>query len=323
MKINPKVAKTIKDSFIIIVGNLLLAISISFCLANYQGSYIYGFNSETNELLTIPFNGILGGGTSGFSLIIRNLFFTDSINSELIIENIITITTIILFILGAIFLGKKFALKTLLSTILCPLFIYLFKLDIFQEIHNQFNMFDPIVCSILGGLFMGVGCGIIYRIGGSTGGFDVPGLIINKFFKFKLSIVFLIQDGILVLLALIAKFTIYEIVIGLISVISYSIAVDITQRLAEQAYFCDIISDKWKEINEEILALDRGTTIVDVIGGFTGRDRKMIKTMVRKNQYLTIIDIVKRNDPNAFMSISRTHNVFGEGYKDITEFSNK
>ena len=165
MKINLKVAKAIKDSLIIIIGNLLLAISISFCLANYQGSYIYGFNSETNELLSMQFNGILGGGTSGFSLIIRNLFFANSVNSELIIENIITITTVILFILGAIFLGKKFAIKTLLSTILCPIFIYLFKLDVFQEIHNQFNMFDPVVCSILGGLFMGVGCGIVYRIG--------------------------------------------------------------------------------------------------------------------------------------------------------------
>ena len=323
MKNNKKFERLFKDGLIIFVGNLLLAIAISFCLVNYQGNYIYGFNKETSELLTIHFNGILGGGTSGFSLIIRNLFFQNVINSDLIIENIITITTIVLFILGTIFLGKKFALKTLLSTVLCPLFIYLFKLDMFNELHSQINMFDPLVCSILGGLFMGVGCGIIYKKGGSTGGFDVPGLIINKFFKFKLSIVFLIQDGILVLLALIAKFSIYEIVIGLISVIAYSIAVDITQHLTEQAYFCDIISEKWKEINEEILLLDRGTTIVDVIGGFSGKERKMIKTMIGKNQYLTIIDIVKRNDPNAFMSIARTHNVFGEGYKDITEFSNK
>ena len=323
MKNKLNIKKAFKDSVIIVIGNFLLAIAISFCLVNYQGKYIYGYNSETSELLTMNFNGILGGGTSGFSLIIRNLFFSNTLNSELIIENIITITTVILFVLGVIFLGKKFAIKTLLSTILCPVFIYIFKLDIFDYIHEQFNMFDPIVAAVLGGLFMGVGCGIIYKIGGSTGGFDVPGLIINKFFKFKLSIVFLIQDGIMVLLALIAKFSIYEIVIGLISVIAYSIAVDITQRLSEQAYYCDIISEKWEMINEEILALDRGTTIVDVIGGYTKKERKMIKTMIGKNQYMTIIDIVKRNDPNAFMSISRTHNVFGEGYKDITEFSNK
>ena len=192
--------------------------------------------------------------------------------------------------------------------------------------YNEFEILssiNPIVCSILGGLLMGVGCGIIYRIGGSTGGFDVPGLIINKYTRIKLSIVFLCTDGLLVVLALVAKFSLYEIVIGLLSVIAYSIAVAFTQRMGNEAYFCDIISDKWEEINREILALDRGTTIVDVTGGFTGRNRKMIKTMVGKNQYLTIIDIVKKIDPSAFMSITLTHSVFGEGYNDIKTYSNK
>ena len=99
--------------------------------------------------------------------------------------------------------------------------------------------------------------------------------------------------------------------------------VDITQRLSEQAYYCDIISEKWEEINKEILALDRGTTIVDVVGGYTNSNKKMIKSLIGKNQYMTVINIVKRIDPNAFMAISSTHNVFGEGYKNILEFSNK
>lgn len=318
-----KIIKFLKDFGIIFLGNLLLAFAISFCLVNYKGIHIYGLDETTHSLKVIEFNGILGGGTSGFSLILRNLFFANVAQGEMITENIITITTIVLFILGAIFLGKKFAFQTLLSTILCPIFLYVFKLGFFEGLHNQFSLFNPIVCSILGGLLMGVGCGIIYRIGGSTGGFDVPGLIINKFTRIKLSIVFLFTDGLLVALALLAKFSLYEIVIGLLSVIAYSIAVSFTQRMGNEAYFCDIISDKWEEINKEILALDRGTTIVDVIGGYTKNDKKMIKTMVGKNQYLTIIDIVKKIDPNAFMSITLTHSVFGEGYSDIKTYSNK
>ena len=314
--------KTIKNLITIFVGNLLLAFSISFCLVNYKGNYIYGFDSNKNPLM-ISFNGILGGGTSGFSLILRNLFFNNINNSDMIIENIITITTIVLFIIGAIFLGKKFAFQTLLSTILCPIFLYVFKLNIFDFLHSEFTLFDPIVCSIIGGLLMGVGCGIIYKIGGSTGGFDVPGLIINKYTRIKLSILFFIQDGLLVILALVAHFTLYEIVIGLISVLAYSLAVSLTQKIGYESYFCDIISDKWEEINSEILKLDRGTTLVDVVGGFTGRKRKMIKTMIGKNQYLTIIDIVKKIDPEAFVSISSTHEVFGEGYRNIKDYSNK
>ena len=323
MKTSFDFKKHIKEFLIVFVGNLLLAFAISFCLINYKGKYIYGFNETTKELLSINFNGILGGGTSGFSLILRNLFFTNAANSEMIVENIISITTIVLFIIGAVFLGKKFAYQTLLSTILCPLFLYLFKLNIFDNIHAEFDLFDPIVCAVIGGLLMGVGCGIIYKIGGSTGGFDVPGLIINKFTRIKLSILFFIQDGIFVVLALVANFSLYEIVIGLISVLSYSLSVSLTQKIGYESYFCDIISDKWEEINYEILKLDRGTTIVDVTGGFTGRKRKMIKTMISKNQYLTVIDIVKKFDPEAFVSISSTHAVFGEGYRDIKDYSNK
>lgn len=318
-----KVIRFIKESLVVALGSILLAFAISFCFVNYHGHHIYFFNQDNFQIKEIEFNGILSGGTSGFSLILRNLFFKNAVNSSLIVENIITITTIILFIVGAIFLGKKFALHTLISTIITPIFIYLFKLPVFDFLHEEFNLFDPIVCAVVGGLIMGVGCGISYKVGGSTGGFDVPGMIINKYSKIKLSLIFLVQDGLLVILALIANFKLYEIVVGLISVIAYSFAVDITQRVGNEAYFCDIISEKWEEINKEILALDRGTTIVDVVGGFTNKPRKMIKTLVGKNQYLDILNIVKRVDPDAFMSMTRTSDVFGEGYNDIKEFSNK
>lgn len=313
----------IKEFLIVALGNIFLAFAVSFCFINYKGLHVHGIDEVTQELSYTRFNGILSGGTGGFSLVIRNLFFNNLSNSDNIVELIITITTIILFILGSIFLGKKFAIHTLVSTICYPIFIYLFKLPIFDSLHSQFNLFDPVLCAIVGGLIMGVGCGIVYKIGGSTGGFDVPGMIINKFTRIKLSIIFLFTDGLLVFLALIADFSLYEIFIGLLSVIAYSVAVDFTQRVGTQAYFCDIISDKWEEINKEILALDRGTTIVDVVGGFTNTNRKMIKTMVGKNQYLTILDIVKKIDPMAFMSMTKTSDVFGEGYKDITNYSNK
>lgn len=316
------IKKFIKESLVIILGSLILAFSISFCFINYKGIHIFNIN-ENNEISYITFNGILTGGTSGFSLIIRNLFFLNIENGGMITENIISICTVVLFIVGALFLGKKFAIHTLVSTITFPVFIYLFRLHIFDSLHSQFDRFDPILCAIIGGILMGVGCGITYKVGGSTGGFDVPGMIINKYSRIKLSILFFIQDGILVALAFIAKFSLYEIFIGLISVISYSSAVELVQRLGNEAYFCDIISDHWEEINKEILALDRGTTIVDVIGGYTNTPRKMIKTMVGKNQYLDILDVVKKIDPTAFISMSKTHDVFGEGYIDLSSFSNK
>ena len=317
--------KLFKELFIIFLGNLILAFSSSLFFVNYQGQYVYGFDKIAEKTFipkVIEFDGILLGGTGGLSLILKNLFFNGVSNQAFIVETIITIVTWLFFFMGLIFLGKKFALRTLLSTIMYPIFMYLFKLSIFEKLRGQIDLFDPVVCAIIGGLGTGAGCGIVYRIGGSTGGFDIPGLIINKYSRIKLSYIFLMMDGILVLLALLADFSLYEIVIGLLSVVAYSIAVDATQKLGNDAYYCDIISDKWEEINKEILTM-RGTTLVEIKGGYTNTNRMMIKTLIAKNEYLSIVDIVKKIDANAFMSISKTSDVFGERFKDIKEFSNK
>lgn len=314
--------KLIKELVIIFLGNMLLAFSSSLFFISYQGQYIYGIDQVTNTIQSIDFDGILLGGTGGLSLILRNLFFANMANQDFVVETIITVITWIFFLMGLIFLGKKFALRTLLSTIMYPMFMYFFRLSIFDGLREQINLIDPVVCAAIGGLGTGTGCGIVYRIGGSTGGFDIPGLILNKFTRIKLSYIFLMMDGLLVVLAFLANFSLYEIIIGLLSVVAYSVAVEATQRLGNDAYYCDIISDKWEEINKEILTI-RGTTLVDVTGGYTNTSRKMVKTLIAKNQYLIVVDMVKRIDPNAFMSLTKTHNVFGQGYKDINEFSNK
>ena len=313
--------KLIKELVIIFLGNLLLAFSSSLFFVNYQGQYVYGFDSAGIPKI-IDFDGILLGGTGGLSLILKNLLFANSANQAFVVETIITIVTWFFFFMGLIFLGKRFALRTLLSTIIYPLFMYFFKLPIFEFLRVQIDLFDPVVCAIIGGLGTGTGCGIVYRIGGSTGGFDIPGLIINKYTRIKLSYIFLMMDGLLVALAFAADFSLYEIVIGLLSVVAYSIAVEATQRLGNDAYYCDIISDKWEDINAEILKM-RGTTLVEVKGGYTNKSRIMIKTLIAKGEYLTMVDIVKNIDPNSFMSITKTSDVFGEGYKNIQEFSNK
>ena len=315
--------RILKESIIVIIGNMLLAMAVSFCFINYKGVYVSGVLEDGSAKIT-NINGILSGGTTAFSLIINKLFFSGVAGGSLIVENIVTITTFSFFILGAIFLGKKFIIHTLFSTILYPAFIYIFRLHIFDGLHEQFCLLEPVICSMIGGLLMGVGCGIVYKIGGSTGGFDVPGLIINKYLKIKLSVIYFFMDGLLVVLSFVANYTLYEVVVGLISVLCYSFAVDFAQRIGHDSYYCDIITDKYDDVKDAILTkLDRGVTIVDVVGGYTGNDRKMLKTLISKNQYVEIIDIVRKIDSNAFMSITKTNAVFGEGYTNFKDFSNK
>lgn len=306
--------KNVINFLTLIAGNFLLALAVSFCFINYHG---YRFDGTSNQFVEI--NGILSGGMTGFSLIIRNIFHVPSEH----VETIITITTWALFFIGFLFLGKKFALQTLFSTILYPIFLYFLKIPVFTPLREGINQLDPILCALIGGLLMGCGCGMIYRLGGSTGGFDIPGLIINKYTRIKLSKIFFVMDGILVVLALIAHFSLYEVVIGLVSVLGYSYTVEQTQLKGTRSYICEIISDEWEQINQEILKLDRGTTLIDVIGGYTNKQRKMIKTMIAKNQYLQILDIVNKYDEKAFISMQPSTDIFGEGFRDKNSFSNK
>ena len=103
--------RMIRDLAIIILGNMLLAFSSSIFFISYKGQHIYGFDQITNTIQSIDFDGILLGGTGGLSLILRNLLFANIANQDFVVETIITIITWTFFLMGLIFLGKKFALR--------------------------------------------------------------------------------------------------------------------------------------------------------------------------------------------------------------------
>ena len=293
-KIGRFLKQNYKNIFILILGNFLVASASSFCFLNYQHG---------------GFSGLLSGGVSGFTLILNEIF-----NGNL--EVVAIIVSWILFIIGTIFLGLQFGLKTLFGTILFTGFLSLFTLPFFTNIQNEVNTLEPILASILGGMAVGTGCGIIYRIGGSTGGFDIPPLILNKYFKFKLSRCFFVQDGILVFLALIAKFSLNHVLIGLISVFVCSWFVEITQVSGQKCYIAEIISDQYEAINQAILEkLDRGTTLFFAKGGYTQQDKVVIKVVIPKKQYHDLMQIVINADKNAFMSLQTTSDIFGFGFK--------
>ena len=141
----------IVNSLIILLGNLLLAIGV--------------------QMFILPFS-ILSGGVAGVAVALYPLFHIDY---EIIINSLI----IVLFVIGWLVLGKEFAFKTILSSISYPIFLsvispYLPTLEL-----------DPILASVYGGLVCGVGIGLVMRCGASTGGMDIPPLILNKLFNFK------------------------------------------------------------------------------------------------------------------------------------------
>ena len=272
------------DSLAIIVGNFLLAVGVSFFI--------------------IP-NDILTGGVAGIAIALSPL-----INLE--VETIISGLVIVCFVLGLVFLGRKFALKTVGSSILYPIF-----LNILGSYEYSLGI-DPILASLYGGLISGVGIGIVFRAGSSTGGMDIPPLILGKYTKIKTHSWMMILDGLTVILG-ITTFGISAALVGMISVWSMAKMVDSIQTFGgvstKQVF---IITDQIDAVLEMILiSIDRGATLLNGEGGYTKKERKIIMTVLHTDQYAKLEKEVKSIDPDAFLIVSDATEVHGHGfYKD-------
>lgn len=272
------------DSLAIIVGNFLLAVGVSFFI--------------------IP-NDILTGGVAGIAIALSPL-----INLE--VETIISGLVIVCFVLGLVFLGRKFALKTVGSSILYPIF-----LNILGSYEYSLGI-DPILASLYGGLISGVGIGIVFRAGSSTGGMDIPPLILGKYTKIKTHSWMMILDGLTVILG-ITTFGISAALVGMISVWSMAKMVDSIQTFGgvstKQVF---IITDQIDAVLEMILiSIDRGATLLNGEGGYTKKERKIIMTVLHTDQYARLEKEVKFIDPDAFLIVSDATEVHGHGfYKD-------
>ena len=272
------------DSLAIIVGNFLLAVGVSFFI--------------------IP-NDILTGGVAGIAIALSPL-----INLE--VETIISGLVIVCFVLGLVFLGRKFALKTVGSSILYPIF-----LNILGSYEYSLGI-DPILASLYGGLISGVGVGIVFRAGSSTGGMDIPPLILGKYTKIKTHSWMIILDGMTVILG-ITTFGISAALVGMISVWSMAKMVDSIQTFGgvstKQVF---IITDQIDAVLEMILiSIDRGATLLNGEGGYTKKERKIIMTVLHTDQYARLEKEVKLIDPDAFLIVSDATEVHGHGfYKD-------
>ena len=205
------------------IKKILLTILGTFCLALSAGLFI------------IP-NNILSGGVAGISVAISPLI---SFVSKEYISSFITIA---MFIVGSLVLGKDFAMKTLISSLIYPPLLLLIT-STFKPIE-----LDPILATLYGGLLGGIGLGIVFRQGGSTGGMDVPPLILNKFFGIKVSNALLLTDGLSILLGLV-YYGLPQVLLGFIAVYctSYGCGKMISLGGTKSKEF-KIISDKYVEI---------------------------------------------------------------------------
>ena len=254
-------------------------------------------------LFVLPYD-LLTGGVAGITILFKP--FIPNLDENLSIS----ILNTLLFIIGFIVLGKEFALQTIVSTIAYPVFLY--------YINRQGWVIDvdPILAAIYSGILCGGGIGIVIRQGGSTGGTDVPPLVVSKYTGIEPSKAILVMDAVTV----IAGVWIYglpSVLLGLISVYVSSLSIEkaLSANSSIRAKEVRIISDKYEEISRDVhTILDRGSTIIEAYGGYKGEKRPMLLVVAYPNQYDELIRIINTHDKEAFVIVTETTDVHGEGF---------
>ncbi len=278
----------------------LLYVSLNVLLGNLMMAFAY-------SVFVIP-NNIPCGGTGGIGIVLQGFFDIDP-------THILTILTWALFFLGLITLGKEFALKTLPCTVLYPVFTYMFNsIGPLQEAAYALN--SPLLAALFAGALYGVSSGLIFKVGGSSGGVDIPALLISKKTHMSVEKVIFLGDLFFIILGI---FTI-GFTNSLLAVLLCFISMEAIDRVTfggSSTMLIYIISEHhMEEINDHILTkFERGTTIIPSIGGYTNSPKKMIQAVISRSEYIDIEDFVNKCDPNAFVIVINAKDTFGEGFK--------
>lgn len=265
------------------------------------GSFLFALSIG---LFILP-GKVLTGGVAGIVSLLSAYIDYDA-------DIMVIILNTLLFIIGSILLGKEFFFNTLLYSISYPLML------LFVSRRMASVEIEPILASLYGGFIGGVAIGIMFRNGGSSGGVDVIALSLEKYFHIKVNHTIMAVDAFTVLAGL-YTYGLNAVLIGLLSVFMMSLAIERTLNFYQggiTAKKFEIISDRYKEISDDInnSAIDRGTSLIDIEGGYTGSRRKMLMVVASEDQVKAINEIINKYDPKAFVIISDTNEVNGEGF---------
>ncbi len=268
-------------------------------------SYLYVILGSS--LVAIAFNVFLlpnevaSGGVSGISTILKSVFDWKPAYVQWAFN-------IPLFIAGLIFLGLQFGVKTAIGTVFLPLVVFL------TEDWEAWTL-DPLLGALFGGIGVGLGLGIVFRGGASTGGTDLAAQIVNKFTGFSLGTCVAIIDGMIVLAAALV-FDIEKGLYALIGLYVTSKTIDLVQVGFGRSKTTLIITNRQEEIREGIInKIDRGVTKLSAYGGYTHDERPILMCVVDQTEFTKLKQLVKHIDPTAFVITMDASEVLGEGFK--------
>jgi len=253
---------------------------------------------------------IVGGGITG----VATLVYYAS-NGWLPVSATFFVINIFLVGLAVKILGASFGVKTIYSVIVLSIFLALLQFIIPEE---GFMDVDPFLFAVIGGALDGVGIGIVFTQGGSTGGTDIIAMIINKFRNISPGRAILYMDVIIISCSMFVFGNIGSVVYGFVTMAIMAYSIDLVIEGNKQTAQIFIFSPKYEEISDELGAnTGRGITFIDGQGYFTRTDTKILLIVIRKHEMSRVFQIVKEIDPNAFMSVASVMGTYGKGFEKI------
>ena len=254
-------------------------------------------------------NNIVSGGIVGVAMIFNELLPVP-----------VGVTTIILniplFVIAWRYFGLDFLISSLVGMALSSAFVDLFAM--FKIVLTN----DPMLASIIGGVIKGVGLGVIYYVGSTTGGVDIVAKMLRmKNPHLNLGTILLLIDAAIIIAYAVILNKYESAMYSVITMFVVSKVIDLALYGIDNSCICYIISEKSSDISHEIISghMHRGVTILEGRGAYSGKEKQVIMCVIKRQQIAEIRRIIRNLDENAFFIVSDAKNVFGNGFENIRE----
>ena len=296
----------LKNNALVILGTLVLAFGTGFFL--------------------IPFD-LVTGGVSGLGIVLAHLLSPIALLSGIGADVYASILVWIFFIIGFFTLGRSFAAKTLVSTLVYPFALSLATslvdsnflsgfFNLASDRYLAYSGMSVVLAAVFGGALVGAGCALTFLGGGSTGGVDIIALTLTKYCpKIKNSLAMFVTDATIVILGVLIIQNLILTLLGIVSAFVCALAIDKLFVGENDAFIAHVISSRTDEINDAVIQrLNRTTTILPCQGGYTRREQKMLMITFSIKQYADFMALIASIDKAAFVTLHRAREIHGEGW---------
>ena len=247
-------------------------------------------------------NKIISGGFSGLAIVCFHVFLIPTALTMLILNGIF-------LLLGLKVLGKKFVLNTVVGAMLLTVFVQVFS-------YMPPLTDNVLLAALFGGVIYGAGLGIVLATGSTSGGTDIPGRMLQRFFpNIPIGAVLLMVDGLIILLSLIVFKEVELCLYGIMALFISSYTIDWLIKKLNISVIAFVISERGEQIAGELIsASQRGITVLDAVGAYTNSSKKMLFCALKEKEAANFQKKVLEIDGEAFVVFSESQKIWGKGF---------